>query len=233
MQKWLTHKNKNENEIIDDLLRDDSVSNVASKHSSRQSSGSRKSSSSTASARIKAKAERAALVARAAALKEKHMLEEQEQQLRRRRKQLELEAELAASTAKLAILNAAGQQKCIQTPIRWHEFLPGKENGIQLQNLSTPWQRSIFQETHLGAEMSQQQCKMIHSHWAHVPRKQVNNSQLNQARMLMSTQATNMSLMCMKQHNIHSLFLRCNHYWISHNLCNRKPKRKLLEASTT
>ncbi|KAL0148095.1 hypothetical protein M9458_056635, partial [Cirrhinus mrigala] len=58
------------------------------------------------SARIKAEAERAALVARVASLKGSHALEEQEQQLRRKREQLDLEAELAASTAKLAVLEA-------------------------------------------------------------------------------------------------------------------------------
>ncbi len=114
LQKWLTQtfnnddknrssqveNDKNENEVIDDdVLPEDSVSNVASKLSSKLSAGSRKSSSSTASLRIKAEAERAALVARAAALKGKHLLEEQEQQLRRKREQLELEAEIAATTA--------------------------------------------------------------------------------------------------------------------------------------
>lgn len=59
------NNDKDENEVIDDVLPEDSVSKVASKHSSRQSAGSRKSSSSTASARIKAGAEKAALIARA------------------------------------------------------------------------------------------------------------------------------------------------------------------------
>lgn len=62
VQKWLTHNVKNEKEVIDDILPEDSVSNAASTHSSRQSSGSRKSRSSTASAHFKAEAERAALV---------------------------------------------------------------------------------------------------------------------------------------------------------------------------
>lgn len=85
------------------------VSNVASKHSSRKSSCGGK-SSTTSSARIKAEADRAALLAHVAALKEKHALEEQEQQLKRRREQLELEAMLAASTAKLAVLQASDVQ---------------------------------------------------------------------------------------------------------------------------
>lgn len=42
-----------------------------------------------------------------AALKERHALEEQEQQIKRRKEQLELETELAASTAKLAVLQAS------------------------------------------------------------------------------------------------------------------------------
>ncbi len=122
VQKWLTqtlkngdkngssqveNNNNDENEVIDDIYPEDSVSNVAGKHSSRHSAGSRRSRSSTASSRIKAEAERAALVARAAALKGQHALEEQEQQLRRRREQLKLEAEIAATTAKLEIHQAS------------------------------------------------------------------------------------------------------------------------------
>lgn len=41
---------ENENEVIDDICPEDSVSNVASKHCSKQSHGSRKSSCSAASA---------------------------------------------------------------------------------------------------------------------------------------------------------------------------------------
>lgn len=55
-------------------------------------------SSTTSSAQI-----RAALVARMVALKERHALEEQEQQIKRRKEQLNLEMELAASTAKLVL----------------------------------------------------------------------------------------------------------------------------------
>nr|XP_046248483.1 uncharacterized protein LOC124061029 [Scatophagus argus]XP_046248484.1 uncharacterized protein LOC124061029 [Scatophagus argus] len=91
--------------VVDDIGPDDSISNVESKRSSK---GSRASGgSSTASARIKAEAERAALIARASALKERHALEEQEQQLRRKREQLDLEVEMAATNAKLAVLQSS------------------------------------------------------------------------------------------------------------------------------
>jgi len=95
------------------INQNDSVSNISSKWSHKSGSSGR---SSTSSARIKAEAERAALVTRAAALKERHALEEQEQKLRRRREQLDVEAELAASAAKLSVLQAADQKSVQQYP---------------------------------------------------------------------------------------------------------------------
>lgn len=93
----------------------DSISNVETNVSSKKSyqkshTSSRSGRSSTASARIQAEAERAALEARAAALKEKHALEEQTEQLRRRKERLELDTEMAASAAKLAVLSASSHQ---------------------------------------------------------------------------------------------------------------------------
>ncbi|KAK0139489.1 hypothetical protein N1851_023681 [Merluccius polli] len=93
----------------DDVNPEDSISNVASKHSSRKSSRSGRSSTAS-STRVKAEAERAALLAQAAALQKMHALEEQEQQLKRKKEQLELETKLAASTAKLAVLQASDIQ---------------------------------------------------------------------------------------------------------------------------
>lgn len=60
--------------------------------------------------RVKAEADRAALLAHVAVLKKMHVLEEQQQQLKRKREELELEALLAASTAKLAVLQASDVQ---------------------------------------------------------------------------------------------------------------------------
>ena len=65
VKQWLTN-DKNVGEVVDDVHPDDSISNVASKHSHQQSTGSVKSSKSgqtTALARIKAEAEKAALLA--------------------------------------------------------------------------------------------------------------------------------------------------------------------------
>lgn len=50
------------------------------------------------------------------ALKAKHALEEDKQQLRRKKGQLELETELAAFTAKLAVLKASDQKGSSQAP---------------------------------------------------------------------------------------------------------------------
>lgn len=71
-----------------------------------------KSGPTTAAARIKAEAERAAL------LMEKHVLEAQDEQLRKIRGLLEIEAEISASAAKLAVFQAASE--CLsgsQTPL--------------------------------------------------------------------------------------------------------------------
>ncbi|KAJ0068359.1 hypothetical protein NL108_005935 [Boleophthalmus pectinirostris] len=62
--------------------------------------------STASSALIQVEAERAALLEEARILKEKHAIEEQEQQLKRRKEQLELEAKLAASAAKIAVLES-------------------------------------------------------------------------------------------------------------------------------
>ncbi len=104
-------------DVEDDINPNDSISNVGSKRPSQRSY--RSGRSSTTSARIKAEADRAALLARQAALKAKHALEEQQEelkrkmeeqelQLRRKKEALDLETELAAFNAKLAVLETCG-----------------------------------------------------------------------------------------------------------------------------
>ena len=93
----------------DDIGPDDSVSN-ASKPKSKHKSSSSSRASSTPSARTKAQAENAALMERVAALKKKHELEAQEEQLKRKKEQLELETELAATNAKINVLEALGSR---------------------------------------------------------------------------------------------------------------------------
>lgn len=113
MKEWLSgceHLHlKGDHGVDDGVKPEDSVSNVVGKSSVTKSSSSGK-VSTTSSAKIKAKAEKAALLARMAVLEEKHALEEQELKLRRKREQLELEALLSASSAKLAVLQAAEVQ---------------------------------------------------------------------------------------------------------------------------
>ncbi len=89
--------------VNDEVVPEDSVSNVSKGTTaySRHSSGS--SGSSSVSARVQAEAERAALIARAEALKSKHTIEAQQEELRKQKEQLELDAEIAASTAKIAV----------------------------------------------------------------------------------------------------------------------------------
>ena len=97
----------------DDINPNDSISNVG-KHSNKSVTSHR--SSTTSSVKIKAAAEKAAVMARMAALKERHALEEQEQKIKRKKEQLELETELAASDAVLAVVEAMDGQRRSQAP---------------------------------------------------------------------------------------------------------------------
>ena len=130
--------NKNGN-VVDDINPNDSVSNI-SKHSSHRSRNSTRSSTAS-SAAIKAEAEKAALVALAAALKEKHALEEQEQQLKRKREQLDLEAEIAASTAKLAVLQASERRGSSQAHSNGMNSYLEKEKKKKLEKAGKICQR--------------------------------------------------------------------------------------------
>ncbi len=99
--------------VNDEVVPEDSVSNVSKGIAaySRHSSGS--SGSSSVSACVQAEAERAALIARAEALKSKHAIEAQQEELRKQKEQLELDAEIAASTAKIAVLSTVdSHSKC-------------------------------------------------------------------------------------------------------------------------
>lgn len=87
---------------------EDSVSNVSSVKGKANSQLSR-TSSSTSSARIKAEADMAALEERLAAQRRKHQIEAQQESLRREKEQLELETELAATKAKLQVLENSSQ----------------------------------------------------------------------------------------------------------------------------
>lgn len=78
----------------------DSISNVTSNTSSKQSR-------STASLQRQVEAEQAAIMACAAALRKKHALEEQAAQLRWKQEQLEIETQLVESAAKLMELKTS------------------------------------------------------------------------------------------------------------------------------
>lgn len=97
----------------DDINPNDSVSNVG-KNSNESLSSHR--SSTASSVKIKVAAKKAAVMARMAALKERHALEEQEQKIKRKKEQLDLETELAASDAMLAVFQAMDGQRLSQAP---------------------------------------------------------------------------------------------------------------------
>lgn len=85
----------------------DSISNQSSKNRGSKSMRS-KAASSTASERIKAEAEMAALRARQSLLQQKHALDEEEARIKKRKEQLLLDADIAASAAKLNVLRTSG-----------------------------------------------------------------------------------------------------------------------------
>lgn len=93
--------------VTDQLNNDDGTSVVSSVCSSRSGRSSRSSASSSASARICAEAERAALLAKANALQHKHALEKKEEELRKMKEVWEVQAEIAANTAKIEYLKNA------------------------------------------------------------------------------------------------------------------------------
>lgn len=66
---------------------------------------SNKSSGKSSTRRIEAEAEKAALIARAQTLKEKHALEMEEARIKARKEELALEADLAATTAKIKVMD--------------------------------------------------------------------------------------------------------------------------------
>lgn len=106
------------NTNFDDLGPSDSASNIGNPHLTNNSVCGRSNISSTSSAHIIARAEHAALEAKAAVLKERHALDEQEEQLerrkaelRRRKEQLDLDSQIAAANARLAVLRAAEEEE--------------------------------------------------------------------------------------------------------------------------
>ncbi|KAL4008191.1 hypothetical protein ACER0C_002043 [Sarotherodon galilaeus] len=120
VEKWIMvtrHQHQN------DVSPDDSVSVTArpsakksgtsvgrSSVSSRSSRSSR--ASSVSSVRQKEEAERAALLARAASLKQRQALDIEECKLKARREQLEIETAIAASTAKIKVLEDCEYESC-------------------------------------------------------------------------------------------------------------------------
>ncbi|KAL6480070.1 hypothetical protein MHYP_G00111030 [Metynnis hypsauchen] len=94
------------NTFNDGVSPEDSVSAISSRRSkkSRESSGSSRVSSVASSARLKTELEKAALLAKAAALKQRHVLDEQELKVKAEKEQLELQAALAAADAQLKML---------------------------------------------------------------------------------------------------------------------------------
>nr|XP_054607751.1 uncharacterized protein LOC129167238 [Nothobranchius furzeri] len=108
---------KEYDEHFDCVKPEDSASNV----SKRSRKSSRASGSSTSSACKLVMAEKAALIEKAAALKRRHELEEQEEKhrleaekLRKQKEQMELEAQIAAASIKLSVLEGSdvGRRSC-------------------------------------------------------------------------------------------------------------------------
>lgn len=102
--------------------------------------------SSVSSARVIAEANKAALLARMATLKEKHALEEQEQKIKRKKEQLELNAMLAESTFKLAVLQASECHSFSKASYNMHSQLEKereKASSIILNPMAEEFQSAV------------------------------------------------------------------------------------------
>lgn len=143
----------------------DSISNIETnvsenKSNHRSHATSRSSGSSASSARLQAEAERAALVARAAALKEKHALEEQAELLRKKKERLDLETEMAATTAKIAVLTCAGHQASSDSKANGMESYFEKATKFKEPSSTL---NPAYQPTHVEQLTLQQQQQQTHN----------------------------------------------------------------------
>ncbi|XP_032425050.1 uncharacterized protein LOC116723928 [Xiphophorus hellerii] len=144
-------------DIVQSTIRpSDSISNVSQKSKSSSSIRSSASRSSSVSSELKkAKAEQAAALARVAALKEKHALQMEEAKLKLKMEQIELEADLAASTAKIKTLQSdeVDQKPSLGDGMNEYysshqepESIEGNVEFMQLGAIpKTPLQRTIFE----------------------------------------------------------------------------------------
>ena len=90
--------------VSDEIQPDDSVSVTSKRNRKSKSVSAASTTSSARSERLKVELERAALLAKSATLKRKQALEEHALQLKAEKEELELQAELAAADAQLAVL---------------------------------------------------------------------------------------------------------------------------------
>ena len=104
--KWITNKQSeiDADECNDDVIPQDSVSNISVRSQKSTRSG-RSSKSSVLSARLKLESKRVELMVRAAGLERRQELEKEEALLKARKENLDLETEIAANAAKLNIIN--------------------------------------------------------------------------------------------------------------------------------
>lgn len=106
--------------LEDDIKPTDSVSNVGTSSCTKSRTSERSSRSSKAALEVvhaQAKARKAALIARAAALKKKHELEREVESIRKKLEQVEMDAEIEASDAELAVLQTFSDQDGMESYI--------------------------------------------------------------------------------------------------------------------
>ncbi len=112
VNNWLEKLQEEFDCAASEIEPNDSVSNIetrvsshtSSRKSSHHSSRSSKSSSSVQLARVQIEAEKAALVTQSESLKEKHNIEQQLEMLQKQKEQMDIDAKIAASNAKLSVL---------------------------------------------------------------------------------------------------------------------------------
>ncbi|KAK0135606.1 Proteoglycan 4 [Merluccius polli] len=159
---WFKAKMLNVNDFIEEVnawtspMMSESVEGVTEEvHRSHSRSGSSRSSrSSTSSARRQAEAERAALAIQAAALKEKHAVEEEEEKLRKKKEMIELNAQLAAADAKIAVLKSPSHSVSLEPSDRMEQYF---ERGTSVQQSSITLNPSLPEQHQQQPLLLQQQ----------------------------------------------------------------------------
>lgn len=168
-------KNSDVNECDDDVQPSDSVSEVISRASKGRKNGSVASRSSqvstTSSARLKLEAEREELRAQAAFLNKKQDIEMEEVRLKARKEQLDLDAKIAASNAKIKVYAnyEDGQDGMNEYYESERRHKAGRRVACQVKDEDEETRTQVSYTTPMDALHTSQPANVHHTTSAHAP----------------------------------------------------------------